>query len=121
MALPIEGGSALSEGKLQHRVLHRLAYMTNKTGLNLSRAQTSYKHKFDRKVSFTPTVTPDDLVFEDETPPSTNTHVELLLGFPRSKLLPKSNGPYPVNHCDSQTVEILGDGIPNTISTTALL
>lgn len=89
--------------------------MTDKAGRSLSKAQEKYKRYFDQKVRFAPTITSNDLVFVDKLPPSAKTQAEQMSGIPRSKLLPKSDGPYPVICCDGHTVTIREDGIQNTI------
>jgi len=86
------------------------------TGRKLTKAQQRYKKYFDRKVRHVPTFATGDYVYVDKPPPSAKTKAEVLADAPRSKLLPKSEGPFPVLTSTGHTITIRQDGVANTIS-----
>ena len=88
--------------------------------MKLTAAQRRYKTEFDRKVRIRPVITVGDFVYFDRPPrPLTSTDRGDLPcdgGAPSVKLLPKTEGRFPVRFATGTTVVVDQDGVSNRVT-----
>ncbi|CDF40922.1 unnamed protein product [Chondrus crispus] len=100
--------------------LRKLRDALERTRVKLTAAQRRYKADFDKKVRFRPVIEKGDRVYVDRPPrPLTSTERGDLPsndGGPSVKLLPKTEGPFPVRSATETTVVVDQDGVSNRVS-----
>lgn len=96
--------------------MRRLHALFDRATQNNKRAQAAYKRQVDKAVRTIPVITKGMRVFVDREPTRAKSKQEKEEDVVRSKLMPKSYGPFKVIDADEVTVTIDQDGIPNKIS-----
>lgn len=101
---------------LKSAIMRRLHILFDRATKNNKRAQASYKRQVDKAVRTIPSISKGMHVFVDREPTRAKSKHEKEEDVVRSKLLPKSYGPFEVLEADEVTVTIDQNGIPNKVS-----
>jgi len=115
-AQPSDASPPLRASRLRMRLIRELAHLQAKTSDILRNAQRRYKADHDQHVKKVISLRRGDLVYLDRPPSWTLTDAERMSLEAKSKLLPRTTGPFQVIRTSQGTATLDENGIENTVS-----